>query len=55
MPILKRTKVVRVGTSNAIVVPKELLRAAKLDRGDVVEIGMVSESIIGFYKVNEIK
>lgn len=46
-------KVVRVGNSNAVVIPAYLMRALDIQRGDAVVLSCVEEGIVSVRKVNE--
>lgn len=49
------TKIVRVGTSLGVVIPKEFLTAYKLQRGDQVVFVCVDDDIVGIAKLQEVK
>ncbi len=46
-------KVIRLGNSNAVVIPAYLARALDIQRGDAVVLSCVEEGVISVRKVNE--
>lgn len=46
-------KVLRIGTSNGIVIPREILKAHKIERGDRVIFGFAGNDQIYFRKVTD--
>jgi len=51
MEYIRTSKITRVGTSLAIVIPVEILRALKLLRGDQVMFGVYDEDTIIIKKI----
>lgn len=46
-------KLTRVGSSLAVVVPKDILRAQKLERGDTFVFGVYDENVIVMRKISD--
>lgn len=51
MEPIRITKIIRTGTSLCVVVPKEVLRAHKLERGDQVILRPLSENAFMVSKI----
>lgn len=47
------TKVMRVGTSLAVVIPVNILRALKIERGDQMAFGVYVEDVICIRKIQQ--
>ena len=53
MEYIKTTKLIKNGTSLAIVIPKEILTALHLGRGDQFFVGIIDHRTIGIKKVTQ--
>ena len=53
MQYLRTTKVIKTGTSLCVVIPKEILVALKLERGDQVVFGIYDNSSLVVQKVTQ--
>lgn len=51
MQDLRTTKVIKTGTSLCVVIPKEILRAINLERGDQVAFGFIDADTIAIRKI----
>lgn len=51
MVYLQTTKIIRTGNSLCAVLPKNILQAANLSRGDQVAFGITNENIITIHKL----
>ena len=51
MNYIRTTKVTRVGTSLAIVIPVEILRALKIQRGDQLVFGVYDDDTLIIKKI----
>jgi antitoxin component of MazEF toxin-antitoxin module len=51
MEYLKTSKIIKNGTSLAVVIPKPMLQALHLDRGDQVMFAIIGEGILAIKKV----
>jgi len=52
MQNLQITKVMRVGSSLAIVIPVNILRALKIERGDQMTFGVYADDVICIRKIS---
>lgn len=57
MQYIRTSKIMRVGTSLSIVIPVEILRALKMERGDQVVFGVYDDNTIIIKKIpdNELR
>lgn len=53
MKYIKTTKVIKNGTSHAVVIPKEILKALHLERGDQIVFGIVDNNTLCLRKVTK--
>ena len=53
MENLQITKMMRVGTSLAIVIPVNILRALKIERGDQMAFGVYADDVICIRKIQQ--
>ena len=53
MEQLRITKVIRVGNSLAVVIPKNILGALNMERGDQVSFGVYSDDVICIRKISQ--
>lgn len=53
MEMLKTTKVIKTGTSLCVVIPKNILLALKIERGDQVVFGVDSNNTILIRKISQ--
>ena len=51
MEYIRTSKIMRVGTSNAIVIPIEILRTLSMQRGDQVVFGVYEDDTIIIKKI----
>lgn len=51
MEYIRTTKIIKTGTSLCVVIPKEILRAVCLERGDQVAFGIYDMDIIAIRKI----
>jgi antitoxin component of MazEF toxin-antitoxin module len=52
MERVRITKVIKSGTSLAVVIPKSVLEAVELERGDQVVFGIVDDKTIAIRKIS---
>lgn len=52
MERIRITKIIKSGTSLAIVIPKSILEAFKLERGDQVVFGYIDDKTIAIRKIS---
>jgi hypothetical protein len=52
MEYLRTTKIIKTGNSLCVVLPKTILRALTIERGDQVVFGIVDEKTIAIRKIN---
>lgn len=53
MQYLRTTKVIKTGTSLCVVIPKEILKATNLERGDQVSFGFLDANTIAIRKITK--
>ena len=53
METLIITKVIRVGNSNAIVIPRPILKALNIQRGDQMAFGVYADDVICVRKISQ--
>lgn len=53
MENLQITRVMRVGSSLAIVIPVNILRALKIERGDQMTFGVYADDVICIRKIQQ--
>ena len=53
MEYLQTSKIIKNGTSLAVVIPKPILKALSLERGDQVMFGIVGDGVLVIRKVTE--
>ena len=51
MQYLQTTKIIRTGTSLCVVIPKNILQALKIQRGDQIAFGILDENTIAIRKI----
>lgn len=51
MQYLRTTKVIKTGTSLCVVIPKEILKAINLERGDQVSFGFLDANTIAIHRI----
>lgn len=54
MEYIKITKVIKTGTSLCVVVPKDILRACGIVRGDHVVWSVAGDNILILRKINDV-
>lgn len=52
MEQIRITKVIRTGTSLCVVIPKEILHALKIERGDQVFFSIYDENSLILHKIS---
>jgi antitoxin component of MazEF toxin-antitoxin module len=53
MEYLRITKVIKTGTSLCVVIPKEILTALRIERGDQVAFGIHDENSLVIRKITQ--
>ncbi len=53
MEYIRTTKIIKTGTSLCIVIPKEILRALHLERGDQVAFGIYNSDTLAIKKITQ--
>lgn len=53
MQNLRITKVIKVGNSHAVVIPRDILVALNIQRGDQVSFGVYSDDVICIRKISQ--
>lgn len=53
MEYIRTTKVIKTGTSLCVVIPKEILVALKIERGDQVAFGILDNSSLVVRKITQ--
>jgi antitoxin component of MazEF toxin-antitoxin module len=53
MNTLRLTKIIKVGNSLAVVIPKDILNALSIERGDQVSFGVYSDDVICIRKISQ--
>ena len=52
MQYIRVSKIIKNGTSLAVVIPKEILVALKMQRGDQIAFGIYNENTLTITKIN---
>ena len=52
MEYIRTTKIIKTGTSLCIVIPKNILDALKMERGDQVVFGILPDNTLAIRKVS---
>lgn len=52
MKYIRVSKIIKNGTSLAVVIPKEILVALKMERGDQIAFGIYNETTLTITKIN---
>jgi antitoxin component of MazEF toxin-antitoxin module len=52
MQYIRVSKIIKNGTSLAVVIPKEILVALKMQRGDQIAFGIYNDNTLTITKVN---
>lgn len=53
MELIQTTKIIKTGTSLCVVVPKNILKALKWERGDQIVFGIYNDDAIILRKISQ--
>jgi antitoxin component of MazEF toxin-antitoxin module len=53
MEYLRTTKIIKTGTSLCVVIPKEILAALNMQRGDQISFGIADENTIFLHRITQ--